>query len=105
MEERCAIVFTTIDSEDRAQALARSIVEAKLAACVQIEVIRSIYRWQGSIHDEPEWRLTIKTTRGRYTALEQHIRAHHTYETPEIVCLPIAGGSSDYLAWIEASVR
>ena len=105
MQEGYAMVFTTTDSEESARGLARGIVEAGLAACVQIEAIRSVYRWQGAVHDEPEWRLAIKTRADKYAELEQHIRAHHTYATPEIVCVEIAGGSQEYLAWIDECTK
>jgi periplasmic divalent cation tolerance protein len=105
MESGYAIVVTTVGSEEQAAALARSIVEARLAACVQIEAIRSVYRWQDEVRDEPEWRLAIKTTAQRYAELERHIKANHSYDTPEIVRVEIAGGSSEYLRWINECVE
>jgi periplasmic divalent cation tolerance protein len=84
--------------------LARSLVEAGLAACVHIQAIRSVYRWKGEIFDEPEWRLVVKTTVERSSAVEQHIKERHSYETPEIVQLRVDGGSREYLKWIEESV-
>jgi periplasmic divalent cation tolerance protein len=104
MEGGYAIALTTVGNEAQAAALARSIVEAGLAACVQIEAIRSLYRWQGEVHDEPEWRLAIKTTSARYAELERHIKTNHTYQTPEIVRLAIDGGSQEYLGWIDECV-
>jgi len=104
MESGYAMVLTTTATEAQATALARSIVEAGLGACVQIEAIRSVYRWQGEVRDEPEWRLAIKTTAQRYADLERHIRGNHSYETPEIVWVEIAGGSEEYLRWIEECV-
>jgi periplasmic divalent cation tolerance protein len=99
------LVLTTVSTAQQAQALARRIVEAGLGACVQIEAIRSIYRWQGALCDEPEQRLSIKTRAGRFKALESFIRAHHSYETPEIVQIPITAGSSAYLRWIDEGSR
>lgn len=98
------LVLTTAPSEQQAAALASSLVEARLAACVHIQAIRSVYRWQGEVHDEPEWRLAIKTTAAQYAAVEQHIRERHSYDTPEIVRLTLDGGSEKYLAWIADSV-
>jgi periplasmic divalent cation tolerance protein len=95
------LVLTTVSTAQQAEALARRIVEAGLGACVQIEAIRSIYRWQGALCDEPEQRLSIKTRTGRFGALESFIRAHHSYETPEIVQIPITAGSTAYLQWID----
>ncbi len=103
MEETYILVLTTVASQEQAAELARSIVSAGLAACVQIQTIRSVYRWKGELCDEPECLLMIKTTEGRWADLERHIKANHSYETPEIVKLPIAGGSREYLAWIGES--
>lgn len=101
---RFLMVFTTTANEQQAGALAHSLVEAGLAACVHIHAIRSVYRWNGKVLDEPEWRLGIKTTAELYEAVEQHIKQRHSYETPEIVRVPIEDGSSEYLRWIEESV-
>lgn len=95
------LVLTTVSTAQQAETLARQIVEAGLGACVQIEAIRSIYRWQGVLCDEPEQRLSIKTRTTGFKALESFIRAHHSYETPEIVQIPITAGSSAYLQWID----
>jgi periplasmic divalent cation tolerance protein len=100
MQETYIVVLTTVGTKQFANDLAHSIVEARLAACVQIQAVQSVYRWKGKVSAEPEWLLTIKTTDGKYAELEQHIRANHSYETPEIVRMPIAGGSKEYLAWI-----
>ena len=101
MEKNYILVLTTVADEEQAGDLARSIVDAGLAACVQIQPIRSVYRWKGETCDEAEWRLMIKTTGAHYANLEQHIKANHAYETPEIVQVPITGGSREYLAWMD----
>jgi periplasmic divalent cation tolerance protein len=101
MENTYTIVLTTVATEQQAGELARSIVGAELAACVQVQSLRSVYKWEGEIRTEPEWLLLIKTTDSRYASLEQHIKAHHSYQTPEIVKLPITGGSREYLSWID----
>ncbi|MDA7417041.1 divalent-cation tolerance protein CutA [Xenophilus arseniciresistens] len=98
--DTACIVLTTAGTEDEADQLASAIVEARLAACVQIQRVRSLYRWQGEVRNEPEWQLCIKTRTGRYAALEALIRERHSYETPEIVQLPITAGSADYLRWV-----
>lgn len=95
------IVLTTTASEAQAETLARQIIEARLAACVQIQAIRSFYRWKDAPCDQPEWQLSIKTRKARFEALAQFISAHHAYETPEIVQLPISAGSGDYLRWVD----
>ncbi|GAA4331570.1 divalent-cation tolerance protein CutA [Variovorax defluvii] len=94
------IVMTTASTEDEAELLAAAIVEARLAACVQVERVRSFYMWQGTLHREPEWLLLIKTLSARFAALEAFIRERHSYETPEIVHLPITAGSPAYLRWL-----
>jgi periplasmic divalent cation tolerance protein len=104
MEETYIVVLTTVGTKQFANDLARAIVGARLAACVQIQVVQSVYQWNGEVRSEPEWLLAIKTTDAKYAELEQHIRANHSYETPEIVRVPIAGGSREYLGWIAESV-
>jgi periplasmic divalent cation tolerance protein len=102
MDNTACIVMTSIGTEDEAEVLAAAIVEAQLAACVQIQRVRSLYVWQGELHREPEWVLQIKTLHARYAAVEAFIRERHSYQTPEIVQVPITAGSADYLRWLEA---
>jgi periplasmic divalent cation tolerance protein len=94
------VVLTTLPDEAGAEALARQIVDAGLGACVQLQPIRSVYRWKGETCVEPEWRLVIKTRADRYPALEAFIRARHPYALPQIVMLPITAGAPDYLQWV-----
>lgn len=97
------VVLTTVGSESDAEALARSIVEARLAACVQVVgPIRSVYRWQGQVCAEQEWRCEAKTTAERVDALIAFIAAGHPYELPEIVVVELAAGSPAYLDWLAA---
>ena|ERR1039457_703448 len=99
-------VLTTVDSAEEAERLGRSITGARLAACVQIVgPIRSLYWWQDEVEDAQEWQLLIKTTAERFPALEAHIKANHSYETPEIIITPIVGGSAEYLGWISEETR
>jgi periplasmic divalent cation tolerance protein len=105
MDTNNILVLTTVADEEQAGDMARSIVDAGLAACVQIQPIRSVYRWKGETCDEAEWRLMIKTISAHYAKLEQHIKANHAYETPEIVQVPITGGSREYLAWMDECTR
>ncbi|MFJ6215241.1 divalent-cation tolerance protein CutA [Streptomyces sp. NPDC092296] len=96
-------VLTTTDSAERAELLARAAVEARVAACAQIDgPIRSVYRWDGAVRLDEEWRVLYKTTAARYAALEQVVKEHHTYDTPEIIAVDIQRGSAAYLAWIDA---
>lgn len=94
-------MLTTVGSTADAEALARSIVAARLAACVQVVgPISSVYRWQGDVCAEQEWRCEAKTTTERRDALVEHIAANHPYELPEIVAIPITAGSAAYLDWL-----
>ena len=99
------IVLTTTANQQQAETLARQIVEARLGACVQIQSVKSFYRWQGALCAEPECQLAIKTRTDRFEALAQFISAQHPYDTPEIVQIPITAGSSDYLSWLDAGTQ
>ncbi|WP_327118885.1 divalent-cation tolerance protein CutA [Streptomyces sp. NBC_01341] len=94
-------VLTTTDSEEKAHALARGAVDARLAACAQISApVTSVYRWQDAVETGQEWQVLFKTTAQRYDALEAHLVAAHDYATPEIIATPVVRGSSRYLAWV-----
>ena len=95
-----AVVVTTVDSEAKAAEIARHVVAAGLAACVQIQTVRSIYRWKGQVEEAHEVRLEMKARAQDYAALEAAIRAAHPYEIPEILRFDIAGGYAPYLDWI-----
>lgn len=95
------VVVMTAASREEAARLADMLVGARLAACVQIlPEIESIYRWQGAVERAAEVLLLVKTVRSRFTELEREVRALHSYETPEIVALPIIESSAQYLAWL-----
>jgi periplasmic divalent cation tolerance protein len=95
-----SVVTTTVDSAEAAEALARGIVEARLGACVQIVPIRSVYRWDGEVRVDAEWQCVVKTSAIRADELVAHIKAHHTYDVPEVIVTPVVGGNDDYLAWV-----
>ena len=95
-----AIVTTTVGSEVEARAMARALVEARLAACVQITPVASLYRWQGRLEEAAEHRLDCKIAAAHFPAVEAAIRARHGYDVPEIVMVAIAAGSEPYLAWL-----
>lgn len=99
---REAVVVLVTAPPDLAPELARSLVEARLAACVALSPIRSMYRWKGEVHDDEEVQLVLKTTRDRFEAIEAHLRAHHTYEVPELLMLPVQAGGEAYLRWLAA---
>jgi periplasmic divalent cation tolerance protein len=95
------VVLVTCGSEEEAVKIANALVEAHLAACVNlVSPIRSIYRWEGKIWDEKEWLLIIKTQKERFEELEKKVKSLHSYSVPEIVSLPILEGSSSYLNWL-----
>ena len=99
------IVLTNLPDRESADALARALIEAQLAACVNILApCTSVYRWQGAVETAAEVPLLIKTTAGRYPALETAIRARHPYELPEIVAVPVVLGLPAYLDWVAREV-
>ena len=95
-------VVTTLSKQEDAERIARSLVEQRLAACVQIEgPIHSTYWWQGKIESAVEYRLVAKTRRDLYRDLEQSLATVHPFDVPEIVALPIVAGHQGYLEWLE----
>jgi periplasmic divalent cation tolerance protein len=99
-------VQTTTDSRAEAVELARAAVELRLAACAQVSgPIASTYWWEGSVERAEEWQLTLKLPAAGYPALAEFITRRHSYDEPEIVALPIVGGSEPYLSWIEEETR
>ena len=94
------VVSTALGTEDEAESLAGALVEAGLAACVQVMHVRSVYRWQGEVKREPEWVLLAKTRSALFSQVEAFIRERHSYELPEILQMPVSGGSPDYLRWL-----
>jgi periplasmic divalent cation tolerance protein len=99
------VVFSTCGSEEEAGQLARKLVEARLAACVNvITQIRSFYRWKGKIEDSAEFLLVIKTSRDLFDKLRAALEAAHSYELPEVLALPVVEGSPQYLAWMDSEL-
>jgi periplasmic divalent cation tolerance protein len=97
---RPLVVLTNLPNREAAEILAEALVEARLAACVNMLACRSVYRWKGAVEHADEVPLLIKSTTDRYAALEQAIRAAHPYELPEIIAVPIEHGFGPYLNWI-----
>lgn len=99
-------VITTAGRKEDAEAIARSLVERRLAACVQIlGPITSTYRWEGKIETSREWQCCIKSRGELYDRIEAAIRELHPYEVPEILAVEIAAGSRSYLAWVDEEVK
>ena len=98
-------VVTTVGSKKEAGAMARALVEAKLAACAQISRIESVYAWKGRIEHGKEYRLLFKTTAEQYDAVERAIRGLHSYELPAIHAFAFERISAPYAEWIEGSTR
>src|SRR5580765_1971284 len=98
------VVLMTAATAEEASRIAELLVNKKLAACVQIlPDMQSIYIWKGEVQQEKEVLLIAKTTRANFAELEREVRAVHSYETPEIIALPIEAGSESYLKWLISS--
>lgn len=98
------IVLTTLPAGGDATAFARTLVDERLAACVNVQgEMRSVYRWKGAIEEETERQLVIKTTRASVSALERRIAELHPYDVPELLVIPVSGGGTAYLAWLGES--
>ena len=96
----------TAASREEANQIAELLVSAQLAACVQIlPEIESVYRWQGEVKREKEILLLAKTVASRFDELESRVRAMHSYETPEIIAVPVTDSSAPYLGWLLAELR
>jgi periplasmic divalent cation tolerance protein len=98
-------VMTATDKRADAERIARALVEARLAGCVQIVgPMTSVYRWKGKIETAGEWLCLVKSREDLYGAVEGAIRSLHPYETPEIIALPIVMGSRDYFDWLSGAL-
>lgn len=95
------IVFSTCATREEAGRIARAVVEERLAACAQLlPPIQSIYRWQGAIEQSEEILMLFKTTSPHFAALGKRITEMHSYDTPEIIAVPVAAGAEKYLNWL-----
>jgi periplasmic divalent cation tolerance protein len=99
------VVLITAGSAEEATAIARALVEERLAACTNVVPgIRSIYRWEGAVHDDPEVLLVVKTRANRFEALARRVEELHSYDVPEVIALPLMAGATRYLAWLDEAV-
>jgi periplasmic divalent cation tolerance protein len=106
IETDYVIVMTTMPADGDPAGLARALVDARLAACVNILApMASVYRWEGRIEEEREQQLIIKTSRTRLAALWDQLRELHPYDVPEFIVLPIVDGNDAYLRWVGESTR
>ena len=96
------IVYTTCGNSEEAKALARALISAKVAACVQLNSVQSVYNWSGKLEEDDEVRLTIKCDLSKYTELEAAIKQHHSYDTPQIIGVPASHASPEYVSWMKA---
>src|SRR3569832_1202215 len=106
MPTAARVVLVTVPRGGKAESMAERLVESRLAVCVNVFlVLISIYRCMGKVRRDGESLLVIKTTVARFKALERWLKAHHPYETPEIISLPVAAGAKEYLSWLSSAVR
>ena len=94
------VVLVTVSSPSEAEAIATILIEEKLAACINIFPVQSIYQWEGNIQQESEFQLVIKTNLAKFSELSSRIQEIHSYEVPEIIALPIVSGAESYLGWL-----
>ena len=98
------VVLMTAASFEEATRIAESLVDSRLAACVQVlSEMQSIYLWKGKVESAREVLMIAKTTSANFEGLQSRVRALHSYETPEIIALPIVAASKDYLEWLTSS--
>lgn len=100
---RLLVVLCTVGDDEAAEALARALVEERLAACVSRAPVQSTYRWKDAVESQGEVLLVIKTLASLWPSLRRRIRALHTYECPEIVAVDVVRSDPEYLAWLVAA--
>jgi len=102
----CVQIVTTAESKEAAEKITKKLLEKRLAACVQIVgPITSTYWWRGKIEEAKEWLCLIKSKANLYEEIEREINELHTYETPEILALPVVTGSRTYLDWLRETLK
>ncbi len=106
MADNFHVVLSTCPTQESAQQIARCVVEARLAACVNVVAgLRSYYAWKGQIEVSDEVLLVIKSRVDLFDALQNMITSQHPYELPEVIAVPISTGFPPYLAWLSATMR
>ncbi|PZD71697.1 Divalent-cation tolerance protein CutA [Acaryochloris thomasi RCC1774] len=99
------LVLVTAPSREVADAIATPLVQEKLAACISLMPVTSIYTWDNQLQKDEEWQLLIKTELSHFPDLETRILALHPYDIPEIIAVPLSAGTQPYLSWITAQVK
>jgi periplasmic divalent cation tolerance protein len=100
------VALVTAGSEQEARLIAQTLVKRMLAACVNIVPgVTSVYHWQAEVHEDQEWLLVVKTRRDVLEELIQQVQRLHSYDLPEIIALPLVGGSEDYIRWLDRGVQ
>ncbi|MDE0404871.1 MAG: divalent-cation tolerance protein CutA [Nitrospira sp.] len=103
VDQGVRIVLVTASSQEEALLIGRSVVQKNLAACVTVVPnVTSIFQWEGTVCEEREWLLVMKSHADVYDALESEVKALHSYEVPEIIALSVMTGLSEYLTWVKA---
>ena len=103
-EKKIMLILSTVPASESG-AMAKNLVERRLAACVNVMPVRSVYRWKGEMSDEEEHLLVIKTRKRRAEKVMAEIRLLHPYEVPEILALPVTAGHLPYLRWVYGETR
>lgn len=102
----CLVILVSVGSREEGERIAAALVGEQLAACVNIlGPMRSIYRWENEVRRDDEWLLVIKAPTTQFEALAARVRALHSYETPEVIAVPITAGSEAYLEWVRSVTR
>jgi periplasmic divalent cation tolerance protein len=100
------VVLSTVPDDESAERIARTLVDEKLVACVNLlPPMTSIYRWKGTVEKDTERQLVMKTTQAQVGPLKKRLRELHSYELPEFLVLGVAAGDPDYLSWVTSSLK
>ena len=99
------VILVTVDRQETAQEIASALISDRLAACVNLFPIHSVYRWEGQVEQAAEWQLVIKTDLALFEAIAESLQMLHPYDVPEILALPIQQGYAPYISWLTDSVR
>ena len=101
--EKLIVIYVTCGSDEEAEKLSNGLVSTRLAACVNIADVKSVFEWKGKIEKESERLLIIKSIHSNYEMIEKYIRANHSYECPEIIAMEVTAVSQDYASWVRSA--